>query len=319
MPAISIRRQSFLAKREATYGTDSVPVAATDGVLLANDTIPEYRFVQETVERPGIRAFFGNKGRISTKRYATVSLEQELAGFGTAGPASPPAGYDALLRACGLSRTISAGVSVTYAPVSTALDSATLAWNVDGLAHKVPGARGNLKLSMANNQIPLIMYDMMGLYVDVADGAFTAPTVTAYQKPLAIGPDSVTTFVLHGYGSACLAEFEFDSGLELTHRNLVNCDEYIHPRDRKSTGRVRIEATSVAAKDWFTAVKNNATATFSIIHGTTAGNIIEFTSGAVELSNLAHESEDEILMLSMDLDFIPVNASGGDDWSLIIR
>jgi hypothetical protein len=156
------RRQSVLAKLETTYGTDAVPVAGTDGVLLANPSIPDYKLVQEYVERQGLRAYHGAKEQIPTKKYATIALMQELAGFGTAGPASPTPGYDALLRACGLSRTITASTKVDYTPVSTAHESATVVWNADGLNHKITGARGSLKISMNNNEIPMLTYDLMG-------------------------------------------------------------------------------------------------------------------------------------------------------------
>ena len=62
----------------------------------------------------------------------------ELAGSGTAGTAPR---YGALLQACGLSETIVASTSVTYAPVSSAFSSATIYFNNDGIRHILTGCR----------------------------------------------------------------------------------------------------------------------------------------------------------------------------------
>jgi hypothetical protein len=312
------RRQSVLAKLETTYGTDAVPVAGTDGVLLANPSIPDYKLVQEYVERQGLRAYHGAKEQIPTKKYATIALMQELAGFGTAGPASPTPGYDALLRACGLSRTITASTKVDYTPVSTAHESATVVWNADGLNHKITGARGSLKISMNNNEIPMLTYDLMGRYNAVTDVAFAAPTVTAYQRPQAVSPDNTSAFTLHGFGTACLQSFEFDMGYELSFRNLVQCTENAFPRDRVSKGKVTLEATTVAQKDWFAAVRAGTLAGFTITHGTTAGNKVVFSGSNVQLLNPVYGDDEENLMLTMDLLWVPGSA-GNDEFTLSIQ
>lgn len=315
--AKNTRRQLILAKIEASYGTDATPVGATDAVLLANPDLPDYKLNQEYVERSLLLPYHGAKGQIPTKKYATLSLMQELAGFGTAGPAVPTPGYGALLRACGLAETIAAGVDVQYDPISTAHESATIVWNADGLNHKITGARGSMKLSMRNNEIPMLTYDLMGRYVPVADVPFAAPNISAYVKPVAVGPDATSAFSLHGFGTACLQEFEFDMGYEMSFRNLVQCSEVVFPRDRVARGRVVIEATSVADKDWFAAVRSGATGAFTITHGTVAGNIITFSGANVQLLNPTYSSDEENLMMTLDLMWIP-GAAGNDEFKLTI-
>lgn len=315
--AKNTRRQYVLAKIESSYGTDPTPAAATDAVLLANPSIPDYKLNQEYVERQGLRAFHGAKEQIPTKKYASISLIQELAGFGTAGPAAPTAGYDALLRACGLDPTITEDEKVDYAPVSTGHESATVVWNADGLNHKITGARGSLKISMVNNQIPLITYDMMGRYSAVTDVSFTAPDVSAFVKPVAVSPDNTSAFSLHGYGSACLQSFEFDMGYELAFRNLVGCSEITFPRDRIAKGKVTIEATTVAAKDWFAAVRAGTMGAFTITHGGSAGNKIVFSGSNVQLLNPTYGDDEENLMLTFDLLWVP--DEGNDEFLLSIQ
>lgn len=316
--AKNTRRQSILAKIESVYGTDPTPAAATDAVLLANADLPDYKLNQEYVERSLLLAYHGAKAQIPTRKWASLSLQQELAGFGTAGPAVPTPGYSALLRACGLSETITASTKVDYAPISAAHESATVIWNADGLNHKITGARGSLKLAMANNQLPMLTYDMMGRYSPVTDVAFAVPTVSAYVAPVAVGPENTTTFSLHGYGSACLQSFEFDMGYALSFRNLVQCSEVAFPRDRIAKGKVVIEATTVAAKDWFAAVRAGTLGAFTITHGQTAGNKAVFSGSNVQLMNPQYSSDEENLMLTLDLLWVPSSA-GNNEFLLSIQ
>jgi len=100
--ALAQRKRVILVKLEATYGTDSTPVAA-DAVLCSNLDITPLE--GSSVERDFIRPFFGGSGSIRVENYASLSFESEIAGSGTA--ATPPE-WGALLKACNFSETITA-------------------------------------------------------------------------------------------------------------------------------------------------------------------------------------------------------------------
>ena len=133
--ALLNRKRLILAKAETTYGTDSTP-AGTDAVLVRNlDITP---LSGDLVSRDLIRPYLGNYDQLIAKTSVAISFEVELAGSGTAGTAPR---YGAILKACGMSETIVASTSVTYAPVSSSFSSATIYFNIDGVLHKLTGCR----------------------------------------------------------------------------------------------------------------------------------------------------------------------------------
>ena len=71
-----------------------------------------------------------------------------MAGSGTAGTAPK---YGAILKACGLSETVSGGNTVTYSPVATPSDSVTLFVNYDGIRQIVTGCRGTFSINCEVN------------------------------------------------------------------------------------------------------------------------------------------------------------------------
>ena len=64
-----------------------------------------------------IRAYFGNSEQLPAGIHSELDFEVELAGSGAAGTA--PA-WGPLIRACGMSETITAATDVKYAPVEWA-------------------------------------------------------------------------------------------------------------------------------------------------------------------------------------------------------
>ncbi|WP_428309253.1 phage tail tube protein [Hydrocarboniphaga sp.] len=316
--AQNITRAAVLAKIETTYGVDAAPTSVADAVLLAGEEGPLWEFVQKTVEAKVVTPYFGAYTQLLGDQYAKTTIQQELTGFGTAGPASPIAGYDALLQACGLARTTTTGTKTDYTPISTGHKGATIYDYIDGSLWKMPGSRGNLKLRMANGENPLLTYEMMSLFAAPSDAALPTPTVSAYQRSVLVHPRNTTSFTLHGYGSACLDSFDFDMGNQMEYRWPINCAEQIWPKGASRSGKVKIEANTVAQKDWVTSVKNGVTGAFSITHGQTAGNKIVFTGGKVQLLNPKYSNGgDNSLWLEMDMVWQPT--SGNDDFTLSIQ
>ena len=178
MPLLS-RKRLILIKTEATYGTDSSP-AGTNAVLVRDLQITPLQ--SDTVDRAVILPFLGASQQLLANTKVEVTFSAELAGSGTAGTA--PA-YGAALKACGLSETVSAGVSVTYAPVSASFSSVTIYYNIDGVLHKVTGARGTFTLSGEVGGIPTIDFTFTGIYNTPTDTA--APSSSFNRSPATRG------------------------------------------------------------------------------------------------------------------------------------
>jgi hypothetical protein len=149
MPLLT-RKRLIVAKIESTYGTDPTPTGA-NAILVRNLEITPLE--AETVNRDLVRPYLGASDQLLAQTRVSMTFEVEMAGSGTAGTA--PA-YGPLLKACGLSETVVVSTSVTYAPVSSSFSSVTLYMNVDGILHKITGARGTFTLSGEVSQIPTI-------------------------------------------------------------------------------------------------------------------------------------------------------------------
>ncbi len=77
------KRKVLLFKSEVTPGTDSVPTAAVNGILVRNVALSPLE--QEGEQRELDVNYVGNKGFIVAGAFQKLSCEVELAGAGAAG------------------------------------------------------------------------------------------------------------------------------------------------------------------------------------------------------------------------------------------
>jgi hypothetical protein len=236
----------------------------------------------------------------------------ELAGSGTAGTAPK---YDSLLKACGMSATIVASTSVTYAPVSASFSSATIYFNNDGVLHKATGCRGSFTMNCELGQIPTIDFTMTGIYNAPTDTAAPVVTYAAQATPLIFKEGNTSNFSLLSY-SGCLMSVNFDIANEVVYRELIGCTKQVVITNRAPSGEAVIEAPTIAAKDFFTIANSNTTGSLTFEHGTTAGNIVTFTAQKVDIGNPTYSDSDGIQMLNLPYVAIPTSA-GNDEVSLI--
>lgn len=298
------RKKVLLAKVETTYATDATP-AATDAIQTKNLSIQPYG--GPTVTRDFDRSTLGAQQQINTAPMVSVSFDVEIAGSGTAGDA--PA-WGACLRACGFLETVDAGVDVTYSPVSTAFKSATLKFHLDGQLHTVLGARGNVSFSISRGQIPVMSFTFTGLYSRPTTGSIT-PDYSDFIAPVAVTKVNTPTFDI--FSTSVIAEsFSVDMGNNVVHRNLIGSDQ-VFITDRNATGQMVIEAPAIGTKNWFTDVESHAGVTdgaVQIIHGTTAGNIVQFDGPKVQLSSIEVADSDGLVVYNMATIWAP---DAGDD------
>ena len=309
-----VRRRALFAKLETTPGTDAAP-GVTDAVLMRS--VNPSPLNQETVERTLVRPFMGSFQNLPTRANVTIEAEMEVAGFGVPGPATPIAGYDALLRICALSRTLTADTKVDYAPVSEGIESATVYFYQDGMLHKLFGCKANLTLRMGTNEVPVYRFTIMGLYGGVSDVALPTPNVAAYQTPLAVNPINTTAFSLHSIANLPFQSLEINLGNNLVHRNLPNAAESIRITNRNVTGTLEVEAPKVAGFDVWAAVRAATLGPLSLTHGP-AGNQIVVSGPTVQLTNPRYTENEETVHLQLGLALVPAGA-GNNELLLSVR
>ena len=308
MPLLT-RKRLILAKTESTYGTDSSPVG-TDAVLVRDLSITPLQ--SDTVDRELIRPYFGASEQLLANTRVEVTFQVELAGSGTAGTAPT---YGRVLQACAFSETVSAGVSVTYAPVSATFDSVTIFYNIDGVLHKVTGCRGTFTLNGAVGEIPTIDFTMTGIYNAPTDTAAPAVTYSNQAAPVIFKNGNTTGFELFSY-SGCLQSIELDIGNEVIYRELVGCNKEVLINNRAVTGSVVLEAPTIASKDFFTTALGTALGNLTFQHGQTAGNIVSFASTSIDIGDVNYEDQDGIHMLSIPVTAVPTG-SGNNEISIV--
>lgn len=309
MPQLT-RRRTILAKIETTYGTDSTPTGAANAILIKNLNVQPV--ASTLVQRDNYRPFLGNFEQLLADSHVQIDFEVEMAGSGTAGTA--PA-YGPLLRACGLSETITAGVDVIYAPISSAFESVTLYFNNDGTQHKITGARGSVELQINARQIPVYKFTFMGIYN--APTAVLLPTVsyTAFQTPLVANNTNTTGFSFFS-ASPVLESLTMNVANAVDFRSLIG-SQYVQISDRKAAGTAVFESPALGTKDYFALAATNTLGDLAITHGTAAGNKVQISSSTIDISNPTYTDNGGITMLSVPYVAVPTTA-GNDEFSIKI-
>lgn len=309
--AINFREKLLLAKIEGTYGTDSVPTGGSDAMLTSNMVVTP--FEGDPVERNLDKPFLGDDGVIHVGVHVLNQFGVEIAGAGSAG--GVPA-YEPLLRACGLGETNNVGVSQVYDPVSDSFESVTMYNHLGGQKHGMVGARGNVSLEISPREIPHFMFNMIGLWQAPASGADPTPDWSAFNTPLAVTNDNTPTMTLHGT-ALTLVSLSLNLGNEVKYRNLVG-QEAAEIIDRKTAGRIVFEAPALSAKDWFSTAKANTTGALQLVHGATAGNIVQVDAPTVQLLKPSYGEVEGVRTIEADLRLIPSDA-GNDQIKITVK
>jgi hypothetical protein len=304
--ALRTRKRLILTKAETTYGTDAVPTS-TDALLVR--TLEITPLLADVKSRDLVRPYLGNYEVLLAQTRVQVKFDVEIQGSGTAGTAPK---FGAVLKACGLSETITAATSVAYSPVSTSFSSATIYYYVDGVFHKLTGCRGTVDMVCKVGEIPYFTFDMIGLYNSPSDVAL--PSASYNQAaPLIFKNGNTSNFSVFSYSGA-LESIDLKLANDIQYRELVGGTKEAMLVDRKPSGTFSIEAVNIGTKDFFSAAINTPTGAMSFQHGTTAGSIFTFNSPQTDLSAPTYVDMNGVQMLQVPYMATPTTA-GNDEFS----
>ena len=299
MPKL-IKRELVLVEIESTYGTDPTPVG-TDAVLVEN--VSWSHAGARMAERNPIKSTLGKEQSIYAGTLMEMSFDIEIKGSGTAGTA-PEIGK--LLRACGMGETIVASTSVTYAPISTAMESITVYFYEDGSRYILTGGRGTVSFAMATGEVGKASVTITGHIASPTDVALATPS---YNSTVPSAMISVP-FSAGGY-SAVINSLSLDIGNEIaTPGDISAADGYseIIITDRDPSGSFDPEQTLIATADfigdWKAGTSLNIT-TGAI--GATGGNIYTLTAPTSFYREVSPSDRDGLR--TMDITF----GCAGDD------
>jgi len=305
--ALLLRKRLILVETESTYGADPTPTGA-DAVLVRDLSITPQS--SDVVSRDLIRPYLGASQQLLANTKVECTFSVELAGSGTAGTAPQ---YGKALQACGLSETIAANTSVKYEPESSGFNSVTIHYNIDGVRHKVTGCRGNLTLNANVGEIPSLDFAFTGIYNPPDDTALPTPSYANQDDPLIFKNGNTSSFALLSYAGA-LQSLSMDLGTSLVYRELVGGSKEVLITDRAVSGSVSIEAVLMGTKDFFASAVDDdaALGNLQFTHGSTAGNIVQFTSAKVDIGDVSYGDQDGIAMLEIPYTCVPDSAANAE-------
>ena len=288
----------FLAKLQVDENTPIVPNGASAMLCRAMTPRP---VVLESSERNNIKPYFGNDGSVVTSVYSECELEVEFAPSGSLGVAPK---WAPLLLACAFAETITAGISVVYAPITDDQQAISIDIFIDGIRHRMTNAKGTVSFEMKAKTIPVLKFKFTGFHNAVADAAMpTGVDYSAFTDPLAVNYDNTPSWSLHGITGA-LDSVSFDIASKVSYRNMPG-KQSVEITGRSPSGNISLEMDTIATKDWFDAVIQADLNTLSITHGTEAGKILQVTSPKVQLLDPSYSDSDGTLMIGMKAVYKP--------------
>lgn len=302
------RKKIGLFKSESTYNTNPTPSLTTDALLVRKLDITPLQ--AETASLDYIRPFFGASDLVVTAKQAALSLEMAMTGTPTAGTAHAP--LDALMKSAGHAATLVASTSVTYNPVSASIGSLTALFNLDGVQHAITGARTNVKASIKQGEIPVFMFDLTGNFNTPTDTVQGTPTYTQ-RTPVAVGVGN-TTCSIFGNSTFKLVSFDFDAGNSVNVIRYANTADEVLITDRKATGKLVLDAPTIATRNFFNDAINTATGALSVVHGNTAGNKVEIAAPRMSITGVNYGDLQGVATVELDLVFTP--NVGNDDYTI---
>lgn len=286
------------AKKETTYGTDATPTGALNAVVTRNyQSAP---VIVDRIERNLDSGSYGAQPGAPSNERRTISYEVEIAGSGTAGTA--PAWME-LLEGCGMAAavlTASVDAQQSFAAPG-AVSSLTHYDFLTDQKRKALGCVGTFKFDFTAGSFPFISLDWTGLVAAATPFTTAAPgavTLTRWKQPLEVN-NANTTFMLDGF-AAVLRSWKGDAGVTVALRNLVG-SRYVRRGNHALKSTLVIEAPALAGKDYIASLRAGSLVALSLIHGTVAGNIVEFGSTKTQIVSIAESEEDDVVMYTMEL------------------
>lgn len=309
-------RQLLLAKKEVTYGTDPVPVAAQ--TLWAEDVTHKLTGSRVTPNpaKPGV----GPVADHTYGEHAEVSFKIPLNGSGTAGTAPK---WGPIMKACGWAETLVAVTSVTYALMANPrlADSMTLVWR-DGnrRLHKVLGWRGRVGFELTAGQRPMLTFTGKGLYVPVdtagAELAHADADFTGWNdvKPVAQG---TTTFSFAGITGLGIRELGFDQSDNVRFIDVPEQENVELVGDRTFTGKLKTTTPLPSALNYETKWTAGTVDVFALVHGATAGKIVTI-NGRTQILDPAYSRDNGDDVISCGLKLVPSALTTDDDIAIVL-
>lgn len=251
------------------------------------------------INRPIVKGSMGEAPHLIGRKSIQVDLEIELKGSGTAGTAPE---YAPILEACGLSTTIVAGTSVTFAPATTTqtlTQGCTLRVFYDGMLYEVTGCAGTAKIDMSIGNIFLATVTLQGSYTDPVVAAVGDITTVPFDATNPIVGDVLD--VVSDGAAIRAAAFSMDLGNNVQ-EHYVTSNHTFSIANRAPTLTLTKDSVATAA-EWTSLMTGTDTAISGTFTTGGAGNSLAFNAPRARRTNVAYNvrAERDILDVTYNL------------------
>lgn len=295
MPILT-QKALMLVKAEVTQGTDSVPDAATDAILV---TDPVFSVDANVLERDFARPDFSQYASVIGRKLASVSFSIQMHGSGTSN-VSPI--WARLLAACGMVETEDAGTSPSeFDPLTTAQTSVTIYLFYEGLRHIMTGCMGTFTISAEAGSNPVINFTMTGNYSTPTDDTYPASPV--FED--VVSPQVELAALAYAADSSLVVNaFNMDMGNNVVPRSDVNSsDGYrgVRISGRNTTGGMDPEVEE--DHTFWTEMSASTLSTFTMTLGQTTGNRIVLTAPRTQIIGVGYGDRENLRTYDLSLAF----------------
>ncbi|MCC7202448.1 MAG: hypothetical protein IT393_07305 [Nitrospirae bacterium] len=300
------RRAVVAAKIETTEGTAET-LAAGDANFLVVD--PKFDADIPLFKRGVVNGSLSPYNSIPGSQMARLSFKVELRGSGAAGTA-PAIGK--LLKACGFGETIVASTSVTYDPISTGVQSLTMALYRDGIKKQLRGARGTVKYDGKGGEPGMLDFSFQGVYDGVSDVALlTGSGIETTNLPALLNAAfSIASF------QAKISSISIDIANKLAIRSDINKAEGYSScliTGREPKGSFDPDEELVATHDWYGRFKAGTLGALTFKYDGGAGNICTITAPKLQYAGISEGNREDIATLGVDFLLTRSVAAGNDE------
>lgn len=288
-----VRNRILLAKIETTPGTDSTPTVGSNAVEVMN---LKMNLGADVLSRDNIRGNISQVSPVIGKRWGELNFDVELRGSGSVGVASQ---LSALLQACAMSETVSAGSSVIYLPTSASQKTITMyLYNLDtgsAVLYKFTGVVGDFDIKADAGKFGVVAFKMKGLYTEPTDVAL--PSTPTYETTIAPSVQNAS-FSINSISSLIIKSLALNIGNTIADRDDISSPQGLKGffvSLRKPKGSFNPEAGQVAAYNMWNDWTSSAQRALSVQVGSVAGNIITITAPKVVIDAIKDGDQSGIL------------------------
>ncbi|WP_153117369.1 hypothetical protein [Rhodocyclus tenuis] len=300
-------KKAIILKAETVVGTDAAPTGVANWIEARNISLTPLD--AERADRNIQLPYLGNSGSILVGTWCKAVFEVALVGPGAAGSAPK---ISPVLLGAGFAETITAGTSAVYNLISSGFGAFTAYINVDGVRHKMVGARANVAISIAAKGIPLLKVSCDSAYL--APDTLAMPVIDRSGWPVeeAVNATATLPVTINGVPLA-FSSLDLDIGNQLTRFNLPGPQAGVEIVDRKPSGSVTVLAPSQATFDPFALSVAGTNVTLTTTHGSVAGKKAK-VDAKVQISGVDYENIDNVVAYKLALTLAPV--AGNDEFVL---